>query len=143
MSELKDLKSLFGEDKVVKIAGQDIKIKQIEFGNIPTILDLVDKIFGEIPDAKNNTEIALLINKALVKDFDSVSKVIITLTDLKADQVKKLNLAAATKIASEIVEVNADFLLQNVVPVAKETFQKLTGTVKSKDLSSGATQKTK
>lgn len=144
MSEtVQDLKSLYGEEEKIKIAGVNVIIKQIKFGDLPTILSLVDKIFGEIPKAINNTEIALLMNKALAKDFNSVVHLVSILTDLTEDQVKKLNMASTVKIIEGIVGVNIDFLFQQVLPSVKEMTSKLSGSFKSKNLFKGDTQKSK
>lgn len=141
--QVQDLKSLFSEDHKIKIAGTDIVIKEIKFGDLPAILGLVDKLFGESLKVSDNKEIALAINKALVKDFDSVVKLLVTLTDLKEDQVKKLNPAATIRIIEGIVGVNIDFLLQHVLPSVKSLVERLTGTFKSKDSLTVVTAKKK
>ena len=70
--------------------------------------------------------------KAIVEDFDSVIKLIEITTDLNAEEIKSLNMAALALIATEVISENADFLYQHVLPA----FQKVTQSLKEKQKTS-------
>lgn len=137
-----ELQSIFVVDRKIKIADKEIGIKSIELGQIPEVLGIINKIYGYIPEGKTEG-IGKLISQALEKDFDSVIRLFEMTTDLDVEDLKRLNIAAATIIAHEVIKENSDFLLKNVLPQVQEVAKNLAGQKKSKDSSSEVTGKKK
>lgn len=118
-----ELSTIFTTDKVIKIGGRAIIIKQVQLGDIPVVLSFVGKIFEDKKTSLNEK-----ITKLMRDDMESVNKVFGILTDLKEDEIPKLNMAAAITIFVEIVQENADFLHQHVGP----EIERLTASLKIK-----------
>lgn len=144
--EIKEIESLFSIDKEISFGKDKVKIKQIEFGSIPQIVNLVVNVLGEIPDLKDKKQTGVLIARAMAADFASVVNLLSQMTDLDEEKIKRMNLAATVKIFSVIIEENIDFLFQTVMPEVHrmvEGLNKQAGFLKSKDSSSTGTVKKK
>lgn len=131
---MENLKSIFAESRKFPIAGQEIEIKSLALGDIPVALDLVMKFFDLQKSSKNEKNKNEAMLAAVQKDMPSVLKVLEVTTNLKPEDIKRLNLAAATIIIMEVVKENADFLQQNVVPAVQKAMEQVNGLNKSKNL---------
>lgn len=133
---MSELKSIFSDGRIIKVADRDIMIKSIELGQIPDLIDVGTKLIALLPDGKKNIS-KIEIAKAIGKDFGSITKLFEITTDLDESTIKKLNLAAATVILENIIKDNADFFLANVLPLVKGMATNLSGlipgTTKSKN----------
>lgn len=131
MSE--DLKNIFSEGREISIGDHKIVIKQIALGDIPTILDIVSKVFEVMPKNKQKVgDIKKEILAAVSKDFDSILKVLSVTTDLSSENISRLNLGATAKIVEAVIKDNVDFFQSHVVPALQELAQNLAGMGKSK-----------
>lgn len=127
---MSELESIFSEGRDFKIGKSVVKIKNISLGDLPVLLGAVSK-FMEAGNKKGQTTEAIAM-KIFTEDFDSVVKIFEAATDLEADVVKKLNVAAGVKIMVEIIKDNLAFFSQHVVPALKELQEKSAGLNKSK-----------
>lgn len=128
-----ELATIFGIEKDLVIGEATVKIKQVELGNLATVLDIIETIFEMKSKKAPGTKEIL---SAVTNHFDKVLKLLEVTTDLGAENVKRLNVAAATLILSEVIKENSDFFSQKVVPLLQgiaETVQaKQPGPSKSK-----------
>lgn len=133
MSNETALRTIFVEGRDYKITEDKvIRINTISVGNIPVVLGLISKYLDLAPKIKKESDKNAIIMKAIVEDFDSVIKLIEITTDLNAEEIKSLNMAALALIATEVISENADFLYQHVLPA----FQKVTQSLKEKQKTS-------
>lgn len=123
---LSELSSIFSDGKKLKIGSREVLIKSIAVGDIPLILDIMTKFFEVAPKAKaDKAQYKAIITKAVANDFESVIKVLEVTTDLTNEEIKKLNIAAATLIVAEVIKDNADFFQGHVLPVLQGMAQSL------------------
>lgn len=133
MSNETALRTIFVEGRDYKITEDKvIKINTISVGNIPVVLNLINKYLDLVPKMKKESDKNAIVMKAIVEDFDSVIKLIEITTDLSKEDIQNLNMAALALIATEVISENADFLYQHVLPA----FQKVTQSLKEKQKTS-------
>lgn len=106
------LKTLFCDSREIEFAGSKIQVRNISLGDLPILVDAITKFFDQKVDMADTKQIM----RAIMKDFGTILKIFSITTDLNEDQIKKLNVAAATYILGEVVKENADFFQQHVVP---------------------------
>lgn len=127
---MSELKSIFSSEVKYDITSdKSILIKEICLKDIPEALEIASKIKFET----NN--LIEMLKGAFSKDHNLASKLFLITTDLKKEEIEKLNAAACILIATKVIEVNADFFAQQVVPALKGLLEKsksLAGTIKSK-----------
>lgn len=127
------LASIFSSERDYEIGGKVIKIKDVTIGDIPVFLEIVNKLASAFDtDSKTDLKVGLVISKAIANEFDSVLKILQITTDLDSETIKKLNLAAATKITNEVVKQNLDFLHLHLVPALGQIKESFAGMKKSK-----------
>ena len=111
------LESIFVEEYEFKVTEKaSIKIKTIAVGDIPVVLNFMNKYLDAMPKLKSSTDKNQFIIKAIADDFDFIVKLLNITTSLTIEEVKKLNMAALVLISTEVINKNADFLYQNVMP---------------------------
>lgn len=136
MSE--ELKSIFSSEKELSLGGKIIKIKDVTIGDIPVFMEIINKLASKLTLEGTNLQVGLLISQAISSEFDSVLEILELTTDLSMEDIKKLNLAAATLIAHEVIKQNIDFLSKHALPALQKIKESLAGMKKSKSSSSPA-----
>lgn len=126
---MSELEVMFPNNKKIKLTnGKEVEILKIELGHLPTVLKFVEKYFALEPKQKKNpNDFKVLILQELRTDFDSVIELLECLTSLAKTELKKLDLADATIVVSEVIIENADFLQQTVVPSLSKVVDQLKG----------------
>lgn len=120
-----ELQDIFASEKVHEYAGRKIKIKQISLEDIPLVLDIFSKVMG-----KGNTQEKIM---TLIRaDFDKVKEVLYKFTDIPKDEVGRIHIGTAVFVIQKIVEDNASFLQEAVVPMVKDMAKSFNGLSKSK-----------
>lgn len=127
---MSELETIFSEGREVKIGQRVVVIKTIELGQIPVLVDIATKIYSTMGANKDQKA---AITKLVKEDFESFLQLFVVTTNLDMTEIKKLNIAAATEIFSNVVKDNADFFTQNVLPLASALKETLTGLNKSKN----------
>lgn len=126
------LETLFTDSKKITIGEKEIEIRNVCLGDLPVLIKIISKVFELKPNFKNKQhEIA----KAVVEHFDDVLSLFLITTDLKMEDIKKLNVAAATYILGEVISENADFFTKSVVPLLANLTEKIPTTGQSKSKS--------
>lgn len=106
------LKTLFCDSREVEFAGAKIQVRNIALGDLPVLIEVISKIFEQKTNLNDKSAIA----KAVAKDFDRILKLFEITTDLKIEDIKKMNIGAATFVLGEVIKENADFFQQQVLP---------------------------
>lgn len=122
-----ELKSIFADSTEHELAGRKITIRQISIEDLPLVAELFSKVFE-----KNKLTMQDKIMQMVRNEFENVKLLIVRLSDIKEDEVSKLNLAAMIFIIQKIIEDNASFLDQVVAPMMQEMGKSLGGLTKSK-----------
>jgi hypothetical protein len=116
-----ELKELFPPKKEIILGENTIEVKSFSIGDLPTVLELVDK-FLKKGSFKNEQEIMKVLMSALKDDLEDVLKIIQASTKIKTEDLKQYSVEALVFIIGHVVKVNADFFSQKVAPMFK-TFQ--------------------
>lgn len=126
MSEMKELKEILLPKVEVKIGEQVVEIKRIPFGKLPEIADLANAVISKIQknSAAGDLGVAQALFEVMKDDFQSLIKALIITTSLDRKYLEEMSLEVATFVITNVVEVNADFLSQKVMPQFA-TMQKL------------------
>lgn len=129
------LSSIFCDSRELKIGDKAIEIKQIQIGDLPKVLTIMEKIIGLVPEItgakKSNEKMASLVLSAITKDFDSILSILGATTSLTDEEIRKLNVAATTLILTEVLKDNIDFLSQHALGAVKD-LMKVIGSKRSK-----------
>lgn len=115
-----ELNKLFAEEREIEVSGVKIKVKSLELKNISKVADAISNHFVNV-DKKNSSEVIL----GLVKDPNALTLVLESTTNLKKDEIGRLNMAAATEILGEVIKENVDFFTSAVLPKIKKIMEGL------------------
>ena len=135
MEKMNELDSIFNQESELIIGGKTIKINTVGMGDIPAIVGIVTKVYDMMPALQNKDKRNAAIIKFIQNDFESVNILLSVTTDLKKEEIKKLNPAAGALIIAKVIKENASFFAQHVAPIlaeAAESAKKEVGTSKSK-----------
>lgn len=127
---MSELKSIFSSGVNYEITPTEtVFIKELCLKDIHIAIDIASKL------NLNSTDLVETLKKVFSSDQKLAEKLFLITTNLKPEEIEKLNPAACILIATKAIEVNADFFAQQVVPALKGLFGKaesLTGSNKSK-----------
>lgn len=130
---MSSLTTIFSEGRQIEVGAKKVLIKGIELQHLPLAIAVGSSVI-EAFDA-DKKKLPALITKLMSEDFDKAIALMAACTDLSTEDLKKLNLGAATIILTEIISENADFLQSHVVPAFNgmaEKMKKMSGPTKSK-----------
>lgn len=116
------LEALFTNGTEVEFKGAKITIREVCMDDLPIVTRIVGKVILEKGDTASK------ITKLVTEDFDSVKKLISSLTNIEESKVGKLPLDAVVFILSKIIELNVVFLKKNIVPTAQKLVKELNQT---------------
>lgn len=129
---MSELETIFSEGKTVKIGKKDILVKNIALGDMPVLIAIFSKVADLLPKKKGQELNQTAIGLAIAQNFDDFLKLFEVTTDLKAEEIKKLNIAASVQIFAKVLGENMDFLELHVKPVVKDLIAKMESVSKSK-----------
>ena len=125
------LETMFTDGKEISFGDRKVLVKNVALGDLPVLLKVLAKIFELMKKEKKDQDMKATITKALSEDFDSIIQIFEITTDLKTDEIKKLNLAATAILLNKIISENADFLQRHVIPVIRGMATTINGLNKS------------
>ena len=133
MADIKELGLLFPTGAVVVCKGEDLNLKPLGMGMLPTVFAALK---GMLPEDEKEKGIASKLNVSPVELFMEHSEAIIKLMALivKKDRVwfDDLPPDEGLNLFTSILEVNADFFIKRVVPLFAALPDRLTGLTTNK-----------
>ena len=129
---MKELKSIFPPKTQVHFGDKLVDVKSITLKDLPVVAEIAEKVFDKIMSllfsGKEDQELGLAITKEIIQilknDIELLQKLIEITTTVEKEIIQDLSLEAGLFLLDSILEVNKDFLSQNVLPRAKELFSK-------------------
>lgn len=129
---MKELKNIFPPKTKVVFGDQVIEIKSITLKDLPVVAGIAekvfDKVFGLLLSDKKEQDLGLEITKEIINilknDIESLETLLEITTTVEKETIPNLSLEAGLFLLDSVLEVNKDFLSQNVLPMAKDLFQK-------------------
>lgn len=129
---MRELKSIFPPKKQVVFGENLTDIKSIAMKDLPVVAEIAEKIFDKVfslllSEAKG-PELDAAITKEIIlilkNDIGSLQKLLEITTSVEKEIIQDISLEAVLFLLDNVLEVNKDFLYQNILPMAKEMFSK-------------------
>lgn len=129
---MKELKNIFPPKTKVMFGEQVIEIKSITLKDLPVVAGIAekvfDKVFGLLLSDKKEQDLGLAITKEIINilkhDIELLETLLEITTTVEKEVIPTISLEAGLFLLDSVLEVNKDFLSQNVLPMAKGLFQK-------------------
>ena len=129
---MRELKNIFPPKTKVSFGDDVIEIKSVTFQDLAVVAEIAEKVFDKIfsllMSEKQDQELGVAIAKELISilknDISLLQKLLTITTTVKPDVIPQISPEATLFLLDEVLEVNKSFLFQNVIPMAKEIFNK-------------------
>lgn len=129
---MKELKSIFPPKTKVMFGESVVEIKSITLKDLPVVAEIAENVFDKVMSllfsGKEDQELGIAVTKEIIHilqhDLELLQKLIEITTSVEKEIIPDLSLEAGLFLLDSILEVNKDFLFQNVLPRAKELFSK-------------------
>ena len=113
------LEALIREPKTVIVGDETILITQIHTKHIPAVMRECGPLFAPLAAAaKGDTDVN--VGALIVEQADTVINLVAICINKSVDYVGELEIDVLIEIASAVVEVNASFFVDRVLPLVKQ-----------------------
>jgi len=113
-----ELDKLFPTGQIFEIKGTEIRITPFKLGELPRVFKVVEPITKLVLDAVGSSENQMgSLSKIMVQGGDNVLDLIVIGSRQPRTWVDQLEMDEGVQILAAILEVNASFFVQKVLPL--------------------------
>lgn len=130
---LDDLHALLGEGCQVEIAGTTVAVHAVRFGQIARVLQLLGPVLDDLKFMALDPEPPPLVAYVhlLAERSEVMVPLLAELTGLHSEIIERLPPDVAWQLIEAVLEVNADFFAQRLMPMLGPSIQRLTASLSS------------
>lgn len=129
---MRELKSIFPPKTQVMFGEKLVDIKSITLKDLPIVADITEKVFDKIfvllLSGKQDQDLGIALAKEVISvlknDVEALQNLLEITTSVPKETIPDISLEAGLFLLDNVLEVNKDFLSQNVLPMAKDLFSK-------------------
>ena len=121
-----ELTNLFPTGKEVSIQAENLTIKPFKFGELPKVFKLVTPMAAALSTLQQNRDNpATAIAGLIANGGDSILDLMVIGSHKPREWIDNLDMDEGATLLTAILEVNADFFIQKVLPVIMDTASKV------------------
>jgi len=130
MSE--ELQQLFPTGKEISIRDENLTIKPFKFGELPKVFKAIEPLSDALTNSLYAGEFSITtIAKMIADGGDSVIDLMVIGSRKERGWITDLEMDEGVLLLTSIIEVNADFFTQKVLPQINQKLTKLNGQTSS------------
>jgi hypothetical protein len=122
-----ELQQLLGQPTLITIAGENLELKPITFGQLPAVLELVGPLLADLN--RDGVDMVDLI----MRHADRLLPLAALLTGRQREWIDALPLDEAAELIGTLIEINADFFARRVLPRLNARMDRLGGMSRSSE----------
>lgn len=120
-----ELTQLFPSGKQISIKDENLTIKPFKFGELPKVFKTIEPITGSLTQLINNRDNpAVAIAGIFATGGDSIVELLVIGAKKPVEWVNDLEMDEGIELLTAVIEVNADFFIQKVLPHLSKVAQK-------------------
>ena len=125
---MSELNQLFPAGKQICIRDENLTIKPFKFGELPKVFKAVETLSSTIGNLMSERNTSPSTITALIADGgDGIFELMVIGSKKDKAWIEELEMDEGVELLTTIIEVNADFFIQKVLPTLNKTLEKSTG----------------
>ena len=125
---MSELNTLFPVGKQISIKDENLTLKPFKFGELPKVFKAIETLSGTIGVLMRDRNVnPASITTLIAEGGDGILELMVIGSKKDKSWIEDLEMDEGVDLLTAIIEVNADFFIQKVLPTLNKTLEKSTG----------------